>query len=84
MVILLNFIGKNKYTYDCIIISYSKVAFVCWISKDDNLQNVFEEMFTSPKASDDGYQTVENFQSHYWYHVAKKFCKKEKNPSMDG
>lgn len=52
MTTLLNFMGKNKYTFDGIIISYSKISPLYWILKDDNFQNVFKETLISPKASD--------------------------------
>lgn len=79
MVMLLNFIGKSKYTFDCIIISNSRAVFIYWILKADNFQNVFDGVFISPKSFDvDGYLTVENFHSHYWYQTAKEFWMKKK------
>lgn len=66
LVMLLNFIGKSKYTFDCIIISNSKTVCIYWILKAENFQNVFDGVFISPKSFDvDGYLTVENFHSHY-------------------
>lgn len=74
MVMPLNFIGKIKYTFDCIIIAHSKTVFIYWILKADNFQNVFDGVFISPNSFDvDGYLTVENFHSHYWYYEAKGF-----------
>lgn len=74
MVMLLKFIGKSKYTFDCIIISNSKSVSIYWILKAGNFQNVFDGVFISPKSFDvDGYLTVENFHSQYWYYEAKGF-----------
>lgn len=51
--------------------------------KSCQFSNVFNVAFTSPNASDaDGYLTVKKFHSHFWYFVAKRFCKREKNPSV--
>lgn len=46
MVMLLIFIGKNKYTFDCIIISNSKAAFMYCVLKASNFQNMFNGLFT--------------------------------------
>lgn len=44
---------------------------------------MFDGAFTSPNASDaDGHLTVKNFHFHFWYYVAKEFCKREKSPSV--
>lgn len=62
MITLLNFIGKNKYTFDCIIISNLKISFIYWILEDSNFQNVIDGVFTSLKTSGiDGYLTEKMF-----------------------
>lgn len=62
MVVLLNFIGKNKYTFDCIIISNLKISFIYWILEASNFQKVLDGVFISLKTSGiDGYLTEKMF-----------------------
>lgn len=52
MVMLLNFLGKSKYIFDCITVSKSKPASMYWLLTADGSQAVFDGLFSGAKASD--------------------------------
>lgn len=52
MVMLWNFVGKDKYIFDCVTILKSKPASIYWILTADSFQAMFDGMFSSAKASD--------------------------------
>ncbi|XP_007669391.2 kelch-like protein 23 isoform X1 [Ornithorhynchus anatinus] len=73
---LLNFIGKNKDIFDCIIISDSNAIFIDWILKAANFQDVFDAVFTNPAAFNaSGYLTVQHFHTHHCTKCPKNLCK---------
>ncbi|XP_044522452.1 pyridoxal phosphate phosphatase PHOSPHO2 [Gracilinanus agilis] len=78
MLELINFIGKNKDLYDCIIISDSNTAFIDWILKAANVDSVFDKVFTNPAAfSRDGFLILEGFHVHECDYCPKNLCKKK-------
>lgn len=84
MVILLNFIGKNKYTFDCIIISNLKMSFIYWILEASNFQNVLNGVFTSLKTGIDSYLTEKMFILIIDIMWPRNFTKKKKSSSIIG
>ncbi|CAM4629613.1 pyridoxal phosphate phosphatase PHOSPHO2 isoform X1 [Lepidochelys kempii] len=75
---LLDFIGKNKDVFDCIIISDSNTVFIDWILKAANFHEVLDEVFTNPATfSGAGYLTVQNFHSHHCAKCPKNLCKRK-------
>jgi hypothetical protein len=77
MVMLLKFIGKNKYIFDGIITSKSKTTFMYWMLKADYFQNVFDGVFTSLKASDIDCYLTGKFSCLLLYYVVKEFGRRE-------
>ncbi|XP_054828765.1 pyridoxal phosphate phosphatase PHOSPHO2 [Eublepharis macularius] len=75
---LLDFIGKHKDSFDCIIISDSNAVFIDWILKAANVGQVFNEVFTNPASFDGcGYLTVENFHIHSCARCPVNLCKRK-------
>lgn len=75
---LLEFVGKHKDLFDCIIISDSNAIFIDWILKASNFCQVFNEVFTNPASFDGrGYLTVENFHAHSCAQCPVNLCKRK-------
>ncbi|KAE8580976.1 hypothetical protein XENTR_v10024614 [Xenopus tropicalis] len=75
---LLHFIGQNKDSFDCIIISDSNTIFIDWILTHANVHNVFDKVFTNPAAFDSvGNLTVQNFHVHHCTTCPTNLCKKK-------
>lgn len=75
---LLDFIGKHKDYFDCIIISDSNTVFIDWILKAANVCQIFDEVFTNPASFDDcGYLNVQNFHVHSCAKCPINLCKRK-------
>lgn len=75
---LLDFIGKHKSYFDCIIISDSNTVFIDWILKAANVCHLFDEVFTNPASFDNrGYLTVQNFHAHDCAKCPINLCKRK-------
>ncbi|XP_077175892.1 pyridoxal phosphate phosphatase PHOSPHO2 [Paroedura picta] len=75
---LLEFVGKHKDLFDCIIISDSNAIFIDWILKASNFCQVFNEVFTNPASFDgSGYLMVKNFHAHACAQCPVNLCKRK-------
>ncbi|XP_044273548.1 pyridoxal phosphate phosphatase PHOSPHO2 [Varanus komodoensis] len=75
---LLDFIGKHKVIFDCIIISDSNAVFIDWILEAANVCPLFDEVFTNPAGFDDcGYLTVQNHHAHDCTKCPINLCKRK-------
>ncbi|XP_077024683.1 LOW QUALITY PROTEIN: pyridoxal phosphate phosphatase PHOSPHO2-like [Tamandua tetradactyla] len=77
MLELLNFIRKDKDTFNCIIISDSNSVFIDWVLQAANIHDLFDKVFTNPASFDNkGHLTVENYHAHSCTRCPKNLCKK--------
>ncbi|XP_067327791.1 pyridoxal phosphate phosphatase PHOSPHO2 isoform X1 [Anolis sagrei] len=75
---LLDFIGKHKDFFDCIIISDSNAVFIDWILKAANVSHLFDNVFTNPASFDgSGYLTVQNCHIHDCVKCPVNLCKRK-------
>ncbi|XP_034991635.1 pyridoxal phosphate phosphatase PHOSPHO2 [Zootoca vivipara] len=75
---LLDFIGKHKDFFDCIIISDSNAIFIDWILKAADVSQVFDEVFTNPASFNDcGSLTVQNCHAHDCAKCPINLCKRK-------
>uniref|UniRef100_A0A8C5S9X3 Phosphatase, orphan 2 n=1 Tax=Laticauda laticaudata TaxID=8630 RepID=A0A8C5S9X3_LATLA len=78
MISLLDFIGKHKGFFDCIIISDSNTVFIDWILKAANVFQLFDEVFTNPASFDSfGYLSVKNCHIHDCTKCPINLCKRK-------
>ncbi|KAM6465521.1 pyridoxal phosphate phosphatase PHOSPHO2 isoform 2-T6 [Liasis olivaceus] len=78
MIDLLDFIGKHKGFFDCIIISDSNTVFIDWILKAANVFQLFDEVFTNPASFDSfGYLSVQNCHIHDCTKCPINLCKRK-------
>ncbi|XP_043853940.1 pyridoxal phosphate phosphatase PHOSPHO2 [Dromiciops gliroides] len=78
MIELINFVGKNKDIFDCIIISDSNTIFIDWILGAAKIRDVFDEVFTNPAAfNENGYLTLEGVHVHHCDKCPKNLCKRK-------
>ncbi|XP_074071853.1 pyridoxal phosphate phosphatase PHOSPHO2 [Macrotis lagotis] len=78
MIELINFVGRNKDIFDCIIISDSNTVFIDWILGAAKVDDVFDEVFTNPAAFDDsGYLMLKSVHVHLCEMCPKNLCKKK-------
>lgn len=75
---LLDFIGKHKGSFDCIILSDSNSVFIDWILKAADFCQVFDKVFTNPASFDSyGYLNVQNFHVHSCAKCPINLCKRK-------